>query len=251
MIKITYEYFTVFNKIVWSEKIPFIYSLVFPLIAFFLTNYSWISSPPETAVLLAHLNIYWAFIIFGVFLNGLGLQLSSFRESGFLKTSAMISGSKYPIFAGMALTQFCFAFASITIFTTIIGLLVGDNIFLLLSIGYLILLLTSIPMILFVSWIPVLPTRQNTIGTISNIVLLPMVFISASRPLSDNFYIETIFSFVPIDYITQVGILVKRIIFNEAFDYSYIPIIIGTIAYLFIGLFFVKRIKLVSTLSRH
>lgn len=251
MFKITYEYFIVFNKIVWSEKVPFVYSLVFPGIAFLLTNYKWIISTPTTSEILGSLNIYWAFIIFGVYLNGLGLQLSYFRESGFLKTSTMISGSKYPIFLGMAMTQFCFAFSSLTIFTVIIGLLVQANVLLLLFIAYTTLFITSLPIIFFMSWIPVVPARQNTINTISNIILLPMVFITAIRPLTNNIMIESLFSLLPTDYISQVSIFLKRLVLNESVNFSSISIVIGSLVYIVLGSIFIGRIRLISSLSRN
>ncbi|WP_188805325.1 hypothetical protein [Sporolactobacillus putidus] len=219
MLKISYEYFVMFNKIVWSEKIPIINSLIVPGIFFFLSNYKWLVSSPNTDQMIPILNIYWAYIIISVYLNGVVLQLSSFRESGFLKTSAMISGGKSPIFIGLSMTEILFGFINILAFTIIVGLATRVNISILLISVVFLYITTSLPIVFFLSWIPSLSAKPNTLNSLLNIFLVILIVVATIRPGTKSFFIESLYSLIPTDYITQVAIFFENIVFKGSVKY--------------------------------
>lgn len=92
-MKLIFNYFKTFNKVILSEKIPFIYSVVVPVCIFMFNNFENLVSSTWSVSQLLNQNVnYVGYIIVSVAINGVGMQLISFRESGFLKTYTMISG---------------------------------------------------------------------------------------------------------------------------------------------------------------
>ncbi|MEK3826567.1 hypothetical protein [Paenibacillus sp. FSL K6-1558] len=50
-MKITREYFRLFTKMMLSNKVAFVWYLLFPLIAFFIFNYQWFTQEPEITLI--------------------------------------------------------------------------------------------------------------------------------------------------------------------------------------------------------
>jgi len=115
-MKLIFNYFKTFNKVILSEKIPFI-------------NFeNLVSSTWSVSQLLNQTVNYVGYIIVSVAINGVGMQLISFRESGFLKTYTMISGGnkKYGVI-GLVLSEMLFGYLSVFIFGFVIGLFYLKN----------------------------------------------------------------------------------------------------------------------------
>lgn len=249
------SYFKTFNKMIFSEKIPFIYSIVFPTCLFLLNNYSQLMYRSwTTSELLTETANYVGYIIVSVAINGVGVQLVNFRESGFLKTYTMISGGnkKYGII-GLLLSELLFGYISVLIFGLIIGILFSKNIIQILVLYTISYLLCSIPAFLLAIVLGTLAIRVNTLVTILNISFFIMIWISIMRNDSGNLISEIIFGLNPVDYVSQVLIVLNQTMNNiDTINlYQLFSVLIVLIIFVTVGLISIPKVKLNSVNMRN
>ncbi|MCA1063898.1 hypothetical protein QTG56_01555 [Rossellomorea sp. AcN35-11] len=245
------EYTKVFMKISFSNKIGLIMIMVIPTIFMLWNNRHWFESSPSQSELLNSILIWWAYMIALSVINGVGVNMLILREQGFLKLFSFISGSTFPIYMGNVIAQLIFSFVSLTIFSTVVSIAFKGPWLTLFSTSLLLLAITVIPISLFVSWIPSLPMNQETITSLSTLIIFPLLFLT-SNTLSTDSVLAYALLVNPVEIILQLS----KTILNLVFDYelkaqfSLYSVLSVTLLYVFIGMYFVPRIKIMTLKTR-
>lgn len=243
-----YEYYILFTKEIFINKVAIFWSFIFPLIFMLINNVSWFTEVPE--YFFNTLSLFWSFIILITAINGVGISLFISRENGFLKVFSFVSGSSLPIIIGKVFSQFTFLLVNITFFTVIVSILFKLNIIQLVLISSIVCFILGIPVFMVMLWIPILPFRQESIVpafTLFNFLLIFLATLEFKNP---------ILSFI-------FTILNPAAISNNLFKYFYdlfnhesyltvdqIYIFISIFLYLVIGFILAKRLPLRSKMQR-
>lgn len=254
-MRLIFNYFKTFNKVIFSEKIPFIYSTIFPVCLFVFNNFSKLSNSTwSISQLLMQTVNYVGYIIVSVAINGVGIQLINFRENGFLKTYTMISGGdkKYGVI-GLLLSELLFGYVSVLIFGLVIGLFYLKNMILILAFYTVSYLFSAIPVFLLFIALGAIDLRVNTISTIANLALFGMLWLSTIRADTHSLLGEIVYGLNPLDYVSQVLLVINGAINNWANvgSYQVIAIIILLVAFTSIGLGSISKVKLNSLNMRN
>lgn len=112
-------------KLLWQDKISFLWSISMPTIMLFLQRNS-IAHQPHI------LGFWWTYIAVCSFLFGIGIYALRLRESGVLRIVFSINKTPMYFFLGLLGTQFIFTFAVLVVFNLIACLLFYFNFFTLL-----------------------------------------------------------------------------------------------------------------------
>ncbi|MGM7700513.1 ABC transporter [Pseudalkalibacillus sp. Hm43] len=251
MVK-TYEFFVFFNRVVWKEsKLAIVWPMMLPLITFFLINYRWFYDKPDFDTMISYFAGFWAFIIVTIFLNGVGLRLSIFRETGFLKSFTYMAGSKNPIVFGLLMNQMGLGFISLIIFTFVNGLIFQLPVFTLLYLAISIYILVALPIFLLMMWLPSISVRSMTIYSISNMLIFPATFIAVYRDVINFPLLNFVFSLNPVEYVYRMSILLSNTFqLTDIATYNNWIIVAISILYMTIGILCWRKLKLVSTIVR-
>lgn len=247
------NYFKTFNKVILSEKIPFLYTLLLPAGLFIFNNYKNFGQSIAVSHLLLQTVNYVGYIIVIAALNGIGLQLVNFRDSGFLKTYTMISGGdkRYPIF-GLFLSELLFGYLCTIIFGLVVAMFNIQNIFLILTFYTITYIIAAVPVMLASVLIASFNVKMNTLGTSINIGLFILIWFSASRPATGNISWEIISGIDPVDYVTQVIIAGNYLLFDQSkFLFQALPVVVLFIGFTALGLWSISRVKLNSAMMRN
>ncbi|WP_419242201.1 hypothetical protein ACN08J_09950 (plasmid) [Pediococcus pentosaceus] len=254
-MKIISSYIRTFNKVIWSEKIPFLYTLVFPVLIFFGTNYEKIVNHSHTLnnVILSTSN-YLAYMIVATAFNGVLLQLINFREIGFLKTYTMISGGnrRYAVW-GLISSEFLFGYICVLLFSIFLTFFYPNKFIYILFVYTATYIFASIPVFLISVCGDLFPIRYNTSSTLVNILLAGMLWSSAVRGDTHTFIGELFFGLNPCDYVTQVFYVINNW-FNRSFDievYQIAAVFCIFIFFSLIGIFSSSRVKVNSKNMRN
>ncbi|ODJ69291.1 hypothetical protein [Brochothrix thermosphacta] len=105
--------YAVFNlKMLLKDKIPLLWSILLPVIAFFMNrknvNNEW------------DLSYWWVYIIVCCYIYGVGLYALQLKETGSLKTIFSIKNSPLYFFLGNLLTKVIFSFISVNLLNLIV-----------------------------------------------------------------------------------------------------------------------------------
>lgn len=253
-MKIIQNYVKTFNKVIFLEKIPFVYTLLFPTIIFWWTNYSKIISRHDLDYAVMLSANYIAYIVVATAMNGILLQLINFREIGFLKTYTMISGGdrRYAVW-GLIISELIFGYICTLIFSIPIILL---NLASLIKVwaGYtLVYILSAIPVFIFSVVGSLLPMRTNTSNVVMNFLLFAMLWLSASRVDSHALFSEIVWGINPCDYVTQVFYVIENGILKAGSVYGYqiVAILVILLVFVGIGLYSVPRVPINSVNMRN
>lgn len=252
-MKQIFNYFKTFNKVILSEKIPFLYTLLLPTGLYIFNNYkNFGQSIPVSHLLLQTVN-YVGYIIVTTALNGISLQLVNFRDSGFLKTYTMISGGdkRYPIF-GLLLSELLFGYLCTIIFTLVVAIFNFQNILVILFFYTIVYIIAAVPVMLASVLIASFNVKMNTLGTSINISLFILIWFSAIRPATSNMSWEIISGLDPVDYVTQVIIAGNYLLFNQSkFIFQALPVMFLFVGFTALGLCSINRVKLNSAMMRN
>lgn len=254
-MKLIFSYFKTFNKVILSEKIPFIYSVVVPVCIFVFNNFeNLISAIWSVSQLLNQTVNYVGYIIVSVAINGVGMQLINFRESGFLKTYTMISGGdkRYGII-GLVLSELLFGYLSVFSFGFVIGLFYLKNLPLILTFYTISYLFAGLPIFLLAILLGTLPVKVNTISTLANIGLFGMGWLSILRNDTHSILGEVIYGLNPIDYVSQVLLTMNQALRNSAriASYQILAVLILLIIFGGIGIGSISKVRLNSLNMRN
>lgn len=247
------NYFKTFNKVILSEKIPFLYTLFLPAGLFIFNNYKSLGQNIPVSHLLLQTVNYVGYIIVIAALNGIGMQLVNFRDSGFLKTYTMISGGdkKYPIL-GLFLSEMLFGYLCTIIFALVVAVFSIKNVLLILAFYTITYLIAATPVMLASVVIGSFNIKMNTLGTGINIALFFLIWLSASRPTTNNLLMEIIYGLDPVDYVTQVLIAGNNLLFTQnQFVFQALSVGVLLIIFMIIGIWAIPRVKLNSIMMRN
>lgn len=254
-MKIISSYIKTFNKVIWSEKIPFIYTLVLPVVIFFSTNYQVIFDKSQSLNgIISTTSNYLSYMIVATAVNGVLLQLINFREIGFLKTYTMISGGnrRYAVL-GLVGSELIFGYICVLIFSLLIVVFYPTHFLQIIEIYTITYILASVPVFLFSVGGALLPVRYNTSNTLVNIFLVGMLALSAARRDTHSFIGEVLFGINPCDYVTQVFSVVKNLIekYGSTPLYQFLAIFVLLLVFLGVGIFSSSRISINSKNMRN
>ncbi|MBR3216664.1 MAG: hypothetical protein IKF69_09575, partial [Exiguobacterium sp.] len=166
------SYFFMYAKVVVTDKVPFIWTFVIPLVIALTQSFSDIRQA-TTAEYYPGLSYFWVYIILATYVNGVGMELARMREYGLMKTYVMISGNKLTYVIAVILAQLLFASISLTLFTTVVTLVHGFFSFKLIATSLLVLI-GSIPFAVASVAITTLPVKVSSLGTFANILMFPL-----------------------------------------------------------------------------
>ena len=213
-----------------------------------------VSSTWSVSQLLNQTVNYVGYIIVSVAINGVGMQLISFRESGFLKTYTMISGvnKKYGVI-GLVLSEMLFGYLSVFIFGFVIRLFYLKNLLLILTFYTISYLFAGIPVFLLAILLGTLPVKINTISTVANIGLFGMGWLSILRNDTHSILGEIVYGLNPIDYVSQVLLTINQAFRNAASVASYqiLAVLILLIIFGGIGIGSISKVRLNSLNMRN
>lgn len=240
-----YSFFILYLKILFAEKIALVWTVILPvLIAVMYSHNVMDGTFSSTGEFLKFMSLFWVFIIWSSYLNGVGLQLARLREQGLLKTYTLIAGNKYPIVFGTILSQLVFSLVSLLSFTIIVSLI--NNILMIeLFLLPIILLICSLPFSLFVLIVVILPFQYNNFSIIVNLSTYPL-FAHAIYASGDSF-LSLLNPFILfMEVVSYFGSLLN-IMETQHFNYNIVLILA---IYLIIGCFSIKKLNLVSVVQR-
>lgn len=226
-----------------------------PVCIFMFNNFeNLVSSTWSVSQLLNQTVNYVGYIIVSVAINGVGMQLISFRESGFLKTYTMISGGnkKYGVI-GLVLSEMLFGYLSVFIFGFVIRLFYLKNLLLILTFYTISYLFAGIPVFLLAILLGTLPVKINTISTVANIGLFGMGWLSILRNDTHSILGEIVYGLNPIDYVSQVLLTINQAFRNAASVASYqiLAVLILLIIFGGIGIGSISKVRLNSLNMRN
>ena len=253
-MKLILNYFKTFTKVIFSEKLPFLYSVFFPAVLFLINNFSRLGQTMPFSQLLLQTANYVGYIIVLVAINGIGIQLINFRESGFLKTYIMISGGdkKYAVF-GLILSEMLFGYVSTLLFGLVLSIFNLKSIILILIFYTITYVIAAIPVFLLTVILSVIATRLNTISTVANIVLFGMLWLSAARTDTHNLFGELLYGLNPVDYVSQVLITGSNLLQNVNVNtlQQLLIVVILFVIFSTIGLLAIPKVRLNSLNMRN
>lgn len=236
------SYFLLYIKIIFTDKIPFIWMLALPLvIALFngpnnTTDYS-------REDILSYLVLFWVYIILSSYLNGVGLRLAHMREHGLMKTYIMISGNKYTFIGAVILAQLLFSAVSLLIFTTVVTLVYGFFSIGLLA-GSLIVLLCSLPLAVASIAITLLPAKNSSMTTIVNILLYPLFLLAINQSSHLISYLNPFYA------MKQAALGVSNQVLQTEIPIELLATSGALFCYFILGLYAMKRFNLLSIVTR-
>lgn len=254
-MKIILNYAKTFNKIIWSEKIPLIYTLLLPTVLYVFSNFQRLSIGGISVIkLLSSTSDYLAYMIVSVAINGIALQIISFRESGFLKTVTMISGGnrKFPVY-GLLISEFIFGYLCVLMFGIFMAIFNFHKIIMIILLYTLIYICSAIPVMLFSILLTIFPMRVNTSSILANLILLGLIWLSAVRQDTGSFWGELFFGINPADYVTQVIVVILNLFKAQHVIHLYqvLSIFVLFIIYFFIGYAASSKVRINSLTSRN
>ncbi|MDT2292554.1 hypothetical protein P7H15_06010 [Paenibacillus larvae] len=247
------EYFRLYTKITLTNKVGFLWYLVFPLVAFVVYHYDWINSKPDIQSFYVQTSMFIAYIIFVMSID-VTTSLIAMRETGFLKMFKFVSGSKSAMIMGKILNQLAFLLLATLIFSVITGLMMLDDlkdagIFVICSLFSS--LFASIPVTFFLLILLLIPIKQESLVTILNILLFALFFITAKSLSHSASWGILLLYLNPLELIRSLTFLVTEIITGNSF-HNFGLLSIGTAgsAYFILGLFSLKWMKITSPTQR-
>lgn len=231
-------------KILLSEKVVFIWSVIAPIIIFIVFTFRIELSDQSTSEIIQFLSYFWAFIIISTAFNGIGLHLSRMRNHGLLKTYTLIAGGKKPIVFAVIITQFVVSVVSLIIFTVFISIIFQLNTIMLTLTGLLLLLITFIPFALTSFVLTYLPVRDTSMSTFLNFGLFILLFLS----LSEGIHIINILNYInPFVFVMNMSeiLLASAKLSNTVNTFNYVNLL-SVFLYMLFGIYCYKKLNLIS-----
>jgi len=226
-------FYKLYIKILFSEKVSFFYTLLLPILFAFVTVNS-VGSSASNDEIITYISLFWSFIIMTVFINGIGIQLSTIRNYGTLKTYYAITRNKYGFLIGIVLVQLTISLLNLITYTTILSLYYGVFSLNLLLAACLTLIL-SIPFALLCMSIAALPIKNSNLTPLLNIIAYPLFIIS---------FMETKINLInPFYMINQISSSLLNLNRNTNDSAILIAIII---AYIIFSIIIIRKFKVTS-----
>ncbi len=235
-----------------ENKVALIWSLGLPLGLMVLNNKNVILHPVHRE-LAQFISTYWGYMMVANAINGVGLSLLIMREKGFLKMFRFISGSVSPIVIGTYLTQLVFVTISSLMVTCAAMILFRSYSPILLIACVINSLVSMVPISMFISWIPVLSVREDSLSPILNIGTIGLLYLSEIHA-SPNLMAQACDMLNPVVYVIDVSKVIFMMFGVQHLGHLAITLsslIIVTCIYFVFGIFSLSRIKISSKVMRN
>lgn len=214
MINKIFAYVNLNLKSLLKDKISFLWSVLLPMIMFYL-NKDMINSERE-------LIYWWVYMLLCSYVYGVGLYALELKEAGSLRVIFSIEPSVFTFFLGNLFTQFAFSMISIFLFDSIVLLFKPFSMVKLF--GYSVLyIIMCIPLAFLGYGLTLLKkTHVNSIRTLFSILVFGM-FMLLNTESSYNKY-------NPMYYLAQMLCQRSWQCIGEYFGFASVCILIGVIA---------------------
>ncbi|GAA0467937.1 hypothetical protein [Alkalibacillus silvisoli] len=242
----SYEFFILFIKENYYNKMALFWVVFIPLIFFFINHSNWFTNPPEHQQAYLQISVFWSFMVLISAVINTAVELFTLRDRGFFKMFSFIAGSKGSIIFGKGLANLSLLIISMVVFNTIVALLFQLNPLILIGKGLLLVVLTFIPVALFFSWIVALPFKAESIVPAFSLLTIILLYMTSSLTGFESFLLLI----NPAEFIVRVAELVVTSF--EAFIYVNLTVLsVTALIYIMIGLLTFKLINLESKASRN
>lgn len=245
MVKQSYEYSLLFLKVLMNHWFQSVVIIIIPIVFMIWNNKEWLHQPPDQFDLLSVTSGWLGFMITFAILSGIAFNLVIMREQGFLKMFLFISGSVVPIILGTILAQFVVLTVTVFIFSSVISVLFHSHFILLFFGSFLLVVLTLLPVSFFTLWIPALSVKKESLSPIVSLSIIPLLYFTSFNIGFENGWIRYFLVLNPVEFIFQLSVLLFNAIFdinrNLVFSIKYIGVV--WMLYFFVGLFFLKKVK--------
>lgn len=183
--------YAIFNvKSLLKDKVSFIWSIVLPLIMF------WIDS--DGIVHEKDLTYWWVYMTLCSYIYGIGLYALEVRETGSLKTIFSINHSSVEFFFGNLVTQIIFCLISIGMFDFIVLFVKDFSVWRVIFYSISIIILCIPFAFLGYGFTLLKSVHANTMGTIFSIILFGLFMLLGTDSVFNKYN--------PIFYISQMFI---------------------------------------------
>lgn len=189
-LKKSYEYFLVFNKEVFYNKLSYVWSLVLPMFFIIVYNISDRTSMTYTEF-SEQIYFYWSLMVLITAAEGIGVGILNMRDYNFLKMYTYISGDKAPIVLGKIQSQSFFLMVNILMFTTVSGIIYSQPIISLLLTGVIVSIIVAIPIYFLFLITTTIRLKANGVGPILYIVVLVLINL-ASVTMNTNTWVDNL-----------------------------------------------------------
>ncbi|MBF8378224.1 hypothetical protein IW967_10165 [Alicyclobacillus mali] len=248
----TYEYFVLFNKVAFSNRLGFLWMLVLPAAVFIAQHASWFAHKPTIPTYDASLAGWWGYVVLGSSVNGVGLSLLQMRESGFLKMFRFVGGHAYTVAAGQIASMLFYTLVNVTLLTAATSPMSPVPFFALWPIAMLACTISFIPVAIFFCLIPSLPVRVQSISPLLNVLIAPLVYLAfvdgyRSFPITREI-LDTLNPIVFVMRLTSALFTVTGL--GSSMHADTLPVIAVGVFYLMIGLIGLRSIRVISTVLR-
>ncbi|KYD26639.1 hypothetical protein [Parageobacillus toebii] len=249
MLRKSWEFFILFNKEVFYNKIALLWTLVIPLFFMVFNHLSWLTNPPNFQSFKNNIFLYWSFMILITAISGVGISILMLRDNGFLKMFKFIARNKLPIILGKIGSQWFFVTINLVIFTAASALLFHQPVFSVLSIAIIIAIIVPLPIFFLFLWISSLPYRQETISPIFTILMFPLIYFANVEVNDKSLLVLNLLN--PASFILNVSKLISDAVSNHVWDItlSYTLVVIMGV-YILIGVFSYKIIDITPKAGR-
>ncbi|KOR94825.1 membrane protein [Geobacillus stearothermophilus ATCC 12980] len=246
MLRKSWEFFILFNKEVFYNKIALLWTLVIPLFFMVFNHLSWLTNPPNFQSFKNNIFLYWSFMILITAISGVGISILMLRDNGFLKMFKFIARNKLPIILGKIGSQWFFVTINLVIFTAASALLFHQPVFSVLSIAIIVAIIVPLPIFFLFLWISSLPYRQETISPIFTILMFPLIYFANVEVNHKSLLVLN-----PASFILNVSKLISDAVSNHVWDItlSYTLVVIMGV-YILIGVFSYKIIDITPKAGR-
>ncbi|XWN51880.1 hypothetical protein L0P96_11935 [Anoxybacillus flavithermus] len=246
MLRKSWEFFILFNKEVFYNKIALLWTLVIPLFFMVFNHLSWLTNPPNFQSFKNNIFLYWSFMILTTAIYGVGISILMLRDNGFLKMFKFIARNKLPIILGKIGSQWFFVTINLVIFTAASALLFHQPVFSVLSIAIIVAIIVPLPIFFLFLWISSLPYRQETISPIFTILMFPLTYFANVEVNHKSLLVLN-----PASFILNVSKLISDAVSNHVWDItlSYTLVVIMGV-YILIGVFSYKIIDITPKAGR-
>lgn len=175
-------------KSLLKDKIPFVWSILLPLIMYVLNK--------EQIYEERDLTYWWVYMILCAYIYGVGLYALELKEDGCLRTIFSIDNSPINFFFGNLITQIVFCIISISLFNMVVLWEKKFSFFMITAYSLIVIILCIPYAFLGFGFTLIRKVHANTIRTILSILIFGMFMLlnttSNLNKYNPMFYISTI-----------------------------------------------------------
>lgn len=242
-----YEYFKLFNKQVFYNKIAYIWSLAIPIVFLLLNSFDSQEATAYESFSYA-VFFFWSYMILITAADGIGMGLLIMRDSSFLKMYTYISGSKLPIVLGKIFSQLLFLWVNMVIFLLFSAMIHQQPFTSLLLTSILILIPVAVPMY-FLFVIPAtLRVKATSLGPLLTLGVLLFVNIANVR-MNTGSVLDYVMYLNPATTIIKMSESVHVLLLHATFEIAWVPLSV-LILYFMIGIVSYRKLDIISREAR-